>query len=157
MLSAYAMTGDMLMTGNGSPRRKERFVVMGDWTSVDETDTETLGVEVVDAIATVMGRKELKKKANHPRLDKYRALQKAVEAGDARGPGLRVRFRILALRRRHGLVQQRQVEVGDVDQFVDRVAAHAGNVHHPVGHGRRLAARAGTAWVVWLLHKPLAA
>ncbi|PFH61706.1 hypothetical protein XA68_16506 [Ophiocordyceps unilateralis] len=55
------------------------FIVVGDWTTVNETDASFIGVPVHDAVRAVV---ESKIGGHHPRLDKYRSLQEAVAAGD---------------------------------------------------------------------------
>ncbi|PNY23351.1 Uncharacterized protein TCAP_06688 [Tolypocladium capitatum] len=58
------------------------FLVVGDWTTVNETDGMLLGVEVHDAIKMVMETKIDKEHAEHQRFGKYRSLQGTVAAGD---------------------------------------------------------------------------
>lgn len=59
------------------------FLVVGDWTTVNETDARLLGVRVHDAIGMVMETKMGDTRlAEHPRFAKYRSLQGTVAAGD---------------------------------------------------------------------------
>jgi len=58
------------------------FLVVGDWTTVNETDSKRMGVEVHDAIRMVMETKIDDAHAEHQRFAKYRTLQGAVAAGD---------------------------------------------------------------------------
>lgn len=64
-----------------------------------------------------------------------------VEGRDLGGPVLGVLLAVLALRRRDGFVQQRQVEILEVDEFVLRVGARAGDVGNPPRDGFAVAAR----------------
>ena len=57
----------------------------------------------------------------------------AVEVGELGGPGPGVGVLRIDHRRRDGLVEQGQVEVGDVDQLVLGVAAAQGVVIDPLG------------------------
>ena len=61
------------------------------------------------------------------------------------GPALGVRLAVLAERRRHGLVEERQVEVREVDELELGVAALLGEVVDPPGDGFAVAAGAGAA------------
>ncbi|KAJ6446147.1 C6 finger domain-containingprotein [Purpureocillium lavendulum] len=58
------------------------FLVVGDWTTVNETDAKIMGVEIHDAIRMVMETKIDDAYAEHQRFAKYRTLQGAVAAGD---------------------------------------------------------------------------
>ncbi|PHH85209.1 hypothetical protein CDD83_752 [Cordyceps sp. RAO-2017] len=58
------------------------FLVVGDWTTVNETDGRRLGVDVHDAVRMVMETKIDDEFAEHPRFSKYRSLQGTVAAGD---------------------------------------------------------------------------
>ncbi|RDA94117.1 hypothetical protein CP533_6601 [Ophiocordyceps camponoti-saundersi (nom. inval.)] len=53
------------------------FIVVGDWTTVNETDSSRIGVPVYDVVRSVVEKVE-----KHPRLEKYTKLQQAVAAGD---------------------------------------------------------------------------
>ncbi|KND94808.1 hypothetical protein TOPH_00240 [Tolypocladium ophioglossoides CBS 100239] len=75
-LAAFAESGDVL----GDEGRG--FLVVGDWTTANETDAKLLGVEVHDAIKMVMETKMDKKYEEHQRFTKYRSLQGTVSAGD---------------------------------------------------------------------------
>ena len=75
-LEAFRTAGDFLGEEGKS------FLVVGDWTSVNETDNELLGVNVYDAVRMVMDEKIPKKHRSHPRFSKYVSLQEAVEHGD---------------------------------------------------------------------------
>ncbi|PHH67179.1 hypothetical protein CDD81_2948 [Ophiocordyceps australis] len=55
------------------------FLVVGDWTSVNDTDARLLGVQVHDALRIVMDRHTA---TQHPRLTKYKSLQAIIAAGD---------------------------------------------------------------------------
>jgi hypothetical protein len=69
----------------------------------------------------------------------------AVERGDLRRPGLGVVLAVLPGGRRHRLVEQGQVLLGDVDQLELGIGTLAGVLIDPVGHGRAGAAGAGAA------------
>lgn len=75
-LKAFSLAGDLL----GDDGR--RFIVVGDWTTVNATDAKLLGVPVHDAIRPVMEGKVGKDLRSHPRFIKYQGLQEAVDAGD---------------------------------------------------------------------------
>ena len=81
-LAAFQRTGGMLGYGQRKQGQEQSFIVVGDWTGVNETDNAALGVDVVDAVGMVMGMKSLKGMRSHPRFEKYRTLQAAVQAGD---------------------------------------------------------------------------
>jgi two-component system nitrogen regulation response regulator GlnG len=68
-----------------------------------------------------------------------------IETRDLRRPDLGVRLAVLAQRRRQRLVEQRQLEVGDVDQLELRVAAPGSDAEHPFRHRLGLAARSRAA------------
>ena len=75
-LEAFAQTGDFLGTEGKS------FLVVGDWTTVNETDAKVIGVPVHDAIKKIIDTKIDKKTGDHPRFLKYMKLQALIEAGD---------------------------------------------------------------------------
>jgi hypothetical protein len=54
-------------------------------------------------------------------------------------PGDCVRLAVFIHRRGHGLVQDRQIKIRDVDDLIDRVAALPGNGLDPVRYVQRLA------------------
>jgi len=62
-----------------------------------------------------------------------------VGRADLRGPGLGVVFLVLPHRWGDVFVQQRQLEVGDIDQLEDGVVARHGDPVHPLRHLQRLA------------------
>ncbi|KFA66500.1 hypothetical protein S40285_00709 [Stachybotrys chlorohalonatus IBT 40285] len=72
-----------MAAGGAAPGEQAgRFLVVGDWTTVNETDALALGVEVHDAIKMVMETKIGPDWQGHHRFRKYRSLQEAVESGD---------------------------------------------------------------------------
>lgn len=75
-LEAFRAAGDFL----GDEGRS--FLVVGDWTSVNETDAALLGVDVLDAVRMVMEDKISPAQRSHPRFSKYVGLQEAVAGGD---------------------------------------------------------------------------
>ena len=54
-------------------------------------------------------------------------------------------FEYLPMRRRHRLVEQRQLVVLDVDDLIRGIGPLAGNLVHPLGDRLRMAARPGAA------------
>lgn len=75
-LEAFAQTGNFLgEEGRG-------FIVVGDWTTVNETDAKVMGVTVHDAIRKVMETKIDSQMQEYPRFVKYKSLQDQIEAGD---------------------------------------------------------------------------
>ncbi|PHH72877.1 hypothetical protein CDD80_4201 [Ophiocordyceps camponoti-rufipedis] len=58
----------------------EGFIVVGDWTTVNESDARVIGVPVYDAVGVVVEGQQ--QQQQHPRLDMYRSLRDAVVAGD---------------------------------------------------------------------------
>ena len=68
-----------------------------------------------------------------------------VEGRDLRGPGLRVRLRVLVHRGRHRLVQERQIEGRDVDNLERRVVPLRSDVVDPARDGLGLATGTGAA------------
>lgn len=75
-LKAFAQTGDFLGDEGQS------FLVVGDWTTVNETDAKLIGVPVHDAIGKIMETKIKKKTKKHSRFAKYKSLQEQIEAGN---------------------------------------------------------------------------
>lgn len=75
-IKAFAAAGDFLGAEN------ESFIVVGDWTTVNQTDARRLGVEVHDAIQIFMDTKIQTNLRNHHRLQKYGGLQRAIQSGD---------------------------------------------------------------------------
>ncbi len=69
----------------------------------------------------------------------------AVERTDGLGPALRVLVGVLTHRRRHGLVEQRQVERCDVEELEGGVVAGGGDLLHPVRDGLTVASGAGAS------------
>lgn len=59
------------------------FLVVGDWTTVDEKDAKAIGVPVHDVLKTVpeYGDEDEDWK-RHPRFKKYLSLQNHIEKGD---------------------------------------------------------------------------
>ena len=75
-MQAFAQAGGLLgPEGSG-------FIVVGDWTTVNETDAAALGVDVHDAIKMVLEHKLGEAYENYPRFMKYRKLQAAIESKD---------------------------------------------------------------------------
>ncbi|KAM0353588.1 hypothetical protein ACHAPU_001600 [Fusarium lateritium] len=75
-LAAFEATGDYL------GKEGESFLVVGDWTTMNQTDAGLIGVTVHDAIKKVMETKIRGKVDEYPRLVKYRSLQARLQAGD---------------------------------------------------------------------------
>lgn len=75
-IKAFETAGDFLGKEN------ESFIVVGDWTTVSKSDAQHLGVEVHDAIQIFMDTKIDASLRNHPRLQKYGGLQRAIQSGD---------------------------------------------------------------------------
>lgn len=75
-LAAFASTGGYL------GKEGQSFLVVGDWTTVNQTDAALMGVTVHDAIKRVMETKIRGKVEDYPRLVKYRSLQEKLESGD---------------------------------------------------------------------------
>lgn len=75
-LAAFARTGGLL----GEEGRD--FVVVGDWTTVNDTDAALVGVQVYDAIRLVIDHKLGAAHEGAPRVAKYRKLQEAIARGD---------------------------------------------------------------------------
>ncbi|RMJ15544.1 hypothetical protein BHE90_012885 [Fusarium euwallaceae] len=75
-LAAFASTGGYL------GKEGQSFLVVGDWTTVNQTDAALMGVTVHDAIKRVMESKIRGKVEDYPRLVKYRSLQEKLESGD---------------------------------------------------------------------------
>ncbi|KAF4453857.1 glycosyltransferase family 31 [Fusarium austroafricanum] len=75
-LAAFEATGGYL------GKEGESFLVVGDWTMVNQTDAKLIGVTVHDAIKRVMETKVRGKIDDYPRLVKYRSLQARLQAGD---------------------------------------------------------------------------
>ena len=69
----------------------------------------------------------------------------AVEGSDLGAPFLGVGVSVVAHRRRHRLVQEGQVVVGNVDYFIRRVSPRLGNFESPFSYGIGSAVRAGGA------------
>ncbi|CAJ0545788.1 Ff.00g092610.m01.CDS01 [Fusarium sp. VM40] len=69
-------------TGGYLGKEGESFLVVGDWTTVNQTDADLIGVTVHDAIKRVMETKIRGKVDGYPRLVKYRSLQASLQAGD---------------------------------------------------------------------------
>ncbi|KIL94912.1 hypothetical protein FAVG1_01843 [Fusarium avenaceum] len=72
-------------TGGYLGKEGESFLVVGDWTTVNQTDADLIGVTVHDAIKRVMETKVRGKVDGYPRLVKYRSLQASLQAGDEDG------------------------------------------------------------------------
>ncbi|KAM0200965.1 hypothetical protein ACHAPA_011269 [Fusarium lateritium] len=72
-------------TGGYLGKEGESFLVVGDWTTVNQTDADLIGVTVHDAIKRVMETKIRGKVDGYPRLVKYRSLQASLQAGDEDG------------------------------------------------------------------------
>lgn len=68
--------------GNLLGKEERSFIVVGDWTTVNATDADVLGVRVYDAVRLLMETKTSTELQNHDRFVKYRTLQEAVESGD---------------------------------------------------------------------------
>ncbi|KAI5466237.1 hypothetical protein BGZ63DRAFT_348322 [Mariannaea sp. PMI_226] len=99
-IDLYADVGYLIKTGYGTRRRVpeqlaafeaaggflrqegQNFLVVGDWTTVNETDAEAIGVPVHDAIQKVLETKIRGKMEDYPRLMKHRSLQEQLEAGN---------------------------------------------------------------------------
>lgn len=75
-LAAFVEAGALL----GEEGRS--YLVVGDWTAVNETDAALLGADIHDAIKMVMDTKVDERHIDHHRFAKYRSLQEAVDAGD---------------------------------------------------------------------------
>lgn len=75
-LSAFSRSGGVL----GDEGRS--YMVVGDWTAVNDTDAQLVGAEVHDVIKLVMETKVDRKHRHHRRFTKYRSLQASVAAGD---------------------------------------------------------------------------
>lgn len=75
-LAAFAKTGGYL----GKEGRD--FLVVGDWTTVNETDAKIIGVTVYDAIKKVMDTKVRGEVQEYPRLAKYISIQEKLKAGE---------------------------------------------------------------------------
>ncbi|KAH7023175.1 hypothetical protein EDB80DRAFT_32566 [Ilyonectria destructans] len=75
-LAAFAHTGGFL----GEEGRS--FLVVGDWTTVNDTDAKVIGVPVHDVIRKVTETKIRGKVEDYPRLVKYKSLQDELEAGN---------------------------------------------------------------------------
>ncbi|KPM40934.1 hypothetical protein AK830_g5593 [Neonectria ditissima] len=75
-LAAFAQTGGFL------GHEGQDFLVVGDWTTVNETDARLIGVPVHDAIRKVTETKIRGKVEDYPRLVKYSSLQEQLEAGN---------------------------------------------------------------------------
>lgn len=75
-LAAFGHTGGFL----GEEGRS--FLVVGDWTTVNETDAKVIGVPVHDVIKKVTETKIRGKVEDYPRLVKYKSLQDELEAGN---------------------------------------------------------------------------
>ncbi|KAM5380161.1 hypothetical protein ACJZ2D_003612 [Fusarium nematophilum] len=75
-LQSFAATGAYL------GREGEGFLVVGDWTTVNETDARLIGVTVHDAIKKVMETKIQGKAEDYPRLAKYKSLQEKLQTGN---------------------------------------------------------------------------
>ncbi|RGP80413.1 glycosyltransferase family 31 [Fusarium longipes] len=75
-LAAFEATGGYL------GKEGESFLVVGDWTTVNQTDASLIGATVHDAIKRVMETKIRGKIDDYPRLVKYRSLQARLQAGD---------------------------------------------------------------------------
>ncbi|KAF4951102.1 hypothetical protein FGADI_7717 [Fusarium gaditjirri] len=75
-LAAFEATGGFL------GKEGESFLVVGDWTTVNQTDAKLIGVTVHDAIKRVMETKIRGKVDDYPRLVKYTSLQAKLQAGD---------------------------------------------------------------------------
>ncbi|KAH7328885.1 family 31 glycosyltransferase [Stachybotrys elegans] len=73
---AFALTGGIL----GAEGRS--FMVVGDWTTANDTDARMLGVDVHDAIRLVMESDIGARMQDHHRFRKYRTLQEAVDVQD---------------------------------------------------------------------------
>lgn len=58
------------------------FIVVGDWTTVNETDAEVIGVPVHDALRIVRDVGVDKKLRQHKRLQKYGLLEMAIKEED---------------------------------------------------------------------------
>ncbi len=69
----------------------------------------------------------------------------AIVLVDFSRPGFGVVFGVLLHHGRRRLIQQRQVEIGNVDQLELGIAAFLGFGQYPVGDGFGVAARAGAA------------
>jgi hypothetical protein len=74
-LQAFRQTYDML------GREGRSFLVVGDWTTSNQTDAAAMGVDVHDALRMVLERKLGPRYANSRRFLKYRRLQDAIESG----------------------------------------------------------------------------
>lgn len=75
-LEAYRGSGDILgEEGNN-------FIVVGDWTTVNETDAKVIGVPVHDALKVLWDKDYLRGRRQHVRFRKYKSLQTAIRAGD---------------------------------------------------------------------------
>ncbi|KAL6919164.1 hypothetical protein ACHAPO_004281 [Fusarium lateritium] len=75
-LAAFKATGGYL------GKEGESFLVVGDWTTVNQTDASLIGATVHDAIKRVMETKIRGKIDDYPRLVKYMSLQARLQAGD---------------------------------------------------------------------------
>ena len=75
-LEAYSLSGGML------GHEGQDYVVVGDWTTVNETDAKLLGAEIHDAVRMVLDSDVGKRLENHPRFRKYAKLQAAIRSGD---------------------------------------------------------------------------
>jgi hypothetical protein len=95
-----------------------------------------LGVEVVDRVLE-HARRGVVVLGGHEDV--------AVELGDLGRPALGVVVGVLPERRRHGLVEVRKREVGEVDELVLGVGALGGVLEHPLRDCFSVAARPGAA------------
>lgn len=77
-LEAYRGSGDIL------GEEGENFIVVGDWTTVNETDAKAIGVPVHDALKVLWDKDNLRGRRRHARFRKYKSLQTAIRAGDER-------------------------------------------------------------------------
>lgn len=77
-LEAYRGSGDIL------GKEGDNFIVVGDWTTVNDTDAKAIGVPVHDALKVLWDKDNLRSRRQHASFRKYKSLQTAIRAGDER-------------------------------------------------------------------------
>lgn len=75
-LRALGKTGDFI------GEEAQNFLVVADYTTVNETDAKRIGVPVHDAIKKIMDSKIEKRMEDYPRFVKYKSLQEQIDAGN---------------------------------------------------------------------------
>lgn len=76
LLDAFKANGNIL------GKEGESFLIVGDWTSVNDADAQKLGAPIHDALKLFWDAEVNKRYQDHHRLRKYHSLQQAIDNGD---------------------------------------------------------------------------